>query len=314
VVDFRARRFLDKLSMTKEENQKMATPKQLAANRRNAQKSTGPKTTTGKSVAKLNALKHGILAGDVVVTGRFFEEDANAYNRLRRELWESLAPVGVAEEILVDRIAVCAWRFRRALKAEQGEILLSTDVKTLSRMQTRHTMGELAVKHGLTGAMMTTAGTAHILQMLTRLRQQVQADGELTDAALQEAIAEVAGPDVPLMRELARLRTLLGNKPNGIEATEWKARQCRHVVEYLDQQCRKFDSVREDLAEDESEETQARLTAATLPSPEILDKILRYETTLERQLYRAMNQLERLQRRRQGEDIPAPMTMDIGPR
>jgi hypothetical protein len=50
---------------------------------------------------------------------------------------------------------------------------------------------------------------------------------------------------------------------------------------------------------------------ALLPSPEVLDKILRYEAALERQLYRAMNQLERLQRRRQGENIPAPLTMEI---
>ena len=58
----------------------------------------------------------------------------------------------------------------------------------------------------------------------------------------------------------------------------------------------------------------ARQAADVLPSAETLDKILRYETTLERQLYRAMNQLERLQRRRNGENIPAPLTMEIGAR
>ena len=37
-----------------------ATSRKLAANRRNAQRSTGPKTAAGKSIAKLNALKHGL--------------------------------------------------------------------------------------------------------------------------------------------------------------------------------------------------------------------------------------------------------------
>jgi hypothetical protein len=46
----------------------------------------------------------------------------------------------------------------------------------------------------------------------------------------------------------------------------------------------------------------------------VLDKILRYEATVERQLYRAMNQLERLQRRRNGEQVPPPLTMDVSRR
>ena len=41
-----------------------------------------------------------------------------------------------------------------------------------------------------------------------------------------------------------------------------------------------------------------------------LDKIIRYEAALDRQLYKAINQLERLQRRRKGEDLPAPIVLD----
>ena len=48
-----------------------------------------------------------------------------------------------------------------------------------------------------------------------------------------------------------------------------------------------------------------------LPSAEVLDKILKYETALDRQLYRAMNQLERLQRRREGDKVSAPLMMDV---
>jgi hypothetical protein len=41
---------------------------------------------------------------------------------------------------------------------------------------------------------------------------------------------------------------------------------------------------------------------------------MRYETMLQRQLHRAMNQLERLQRRRQGEAVPPPLTMEVSGR
>jgi hypothetical protein len=42
---------------------------------------------------------------------------------------------------------------------------------------------------------------------------------------------------------------------------------------------------------------------------EAIDKIMRYETKLERQMYRAMAQLERLQRRRLSEVVPPPLSM-----
>jgi hypothetical protein len=37
----------------------MTSPKQAAANRRNAERSTGPRTVAGKAIARLNSLKHG---------------------------------------------------------------------------------------------------------------------------------------------------------------------------------------------------------------------------------------------------------------
>ncbi len=61
----------------------------------------------------------------------------------------------------------------------------------------------------------------------------------------------------------------------------------------------------------EAREAQARRDASFLPSPGALDKIWRYETMLERQFYRAMNQLERLQRARRGEVVPPPLMMEI---
>ena len=47
----------------------MTSDKQADANRRNARKSTGPKTPEGKAAVRLNALKHGLLANDVLLPG-----------------------------------------------------------------------------------------------------------------------------------------------------------------------------------------------------------------------------------------------------
>jgi hypothetical protein len=70
--------------------------KQIAANRRNAQKSTGPQTPAGRAVSKMNALKHGILSKEVVVRGRCIKEDDREFAALNQQLWEDLNPVGLA--------------------------------------------------------------------------------------------------------------------------------------------------------------------------------------------------------------------------
>jgi len=48
-----------------------------------------------------------------------------------------------------------------------------------------------------------------------------------------------------------------------------------------------------------------------LPKKETLVRILRYETAVERQLYRALNELIRLQTARQGGKTPPPLALDI---
>ena len=65
---------------------------------------------------------------------------------------------------------------------------------------------------------------------------------------------------------------------------------------------------RENLAVD------AEARSFSLPTAEATDKLLRYEAHLDRQLYRAMDQLERLQRQRRGENVPPPLNVNLGRR
>ena len=58
-------------------------------------------------------------------------------------------------------------------------------------------------------------------------------------------------------------------------------------------------------------EASARFACLQLPSAEATENMLRYETTIRRQLERAIDQLERLQRLRKGESIPAPLSINL---
>ena len=70
---------------------------------------TGPRTPTGKQRSKINALKHGIFAEAVILEGESRED----FELLHGELADTLQPVGTLEQILVEKLAVTSWRYRR---------------------------------------------------------------------------------------------------------------------------------------------------------------------------------------------------------
>ncbi len=92
--------------------------RRLAANRRNATLSTGPRTIRGKARAALNAYKHGVLARGLVIPRIEGKAAARQFNTMLKALIADLCPVGALERLMVQEIAVCTWRLRRILKYE----------------------------------------------------------------------------------------------------------------------------------------------------------------------------------------------------
>ena len=90
------------------------------SNRKNALKSTGPKSTVGKATSAKNRLSHGVLSSHLILPNENREE----YNALLAELQQELMPQGVMEMALVERIAISLWRQRRLVRAESSEIEL----------------------------------------------------------------------------------------------------------------------------------------------------------------------------------------------
>ena len=94
----------------------MLSEKQLAANRANAQKSTGPKTEEGKRRSSLNAARHG-LTGQVVVLPA---EDMEAFNQFTSGIVASLEPANHLERQLAHSYASFQWRINRAAAIEDN--------------------------------------------------------------------------------------------------------------------------------------------------------------------------------------------------
>src|SRR5215203_1187697 len=94
----------------------MTSEKQIRANRRNALKSTGPKTPEGKATVRLNARTHGLRSQEILLPG----EDEDALKGLNENLRAELQPVGELENLLVDGIVAAHWRLRRLRRVEAG--------------------------------------------------------------------------------------------------------------------------------------------------------------------------------------------------
>jgi len=108
----------------------MVSECKMLANRRNALRSTGPRSEAGKEKVGLNAFQHGIYAERMLLPGESQEE----LNFFRERMWEYLRPAGPVEELLAERLVAAAWRLRRLLRIET-EMLLEDMEKAVKRWQ-----------------------------------------------------------------------------------------------------------------------------------------------------------------------------------
>jgi len=96
----------------------MASAQKIEANRRNGQKSSGPKSDEGKSRSRLNALKHGMRANLLVLPG----EDAEGCQG-RVDAWtDSLKPRNEAEQYLAERAARITLQLDRIERAHVARL------------------------------------------------------------------------------------------------------------------------------------------------------------------------------------------------
>ena len=101
----------------------MTTNAQIKANRKNAKKSTDPRTEEGKSRVAKNALKHGLLARDTVLPG----EDPADFDKQLSALEADIQPANSLEFELVRQIADAQWRMRRLTRLETGFLAAALD-------------------------------------------------------------------------------------------------------------------------------------------------------------------------------------------
>jgi len=96
----------------------MTTEAQNHANRLNSQKSTGPRTSEGKTAISQNAVKHGLSARQTVINS----ESQADFDLYRDRMLGELAPVSPMESMLAERIVSLSWRLKRTGRIQNQTI------------------------------------------------------------------------------------------------------------------------------------------------------------------------------------------------
>jgi hypothetical protein len=83
----------------------LATQKQIEANTKTSQKSTGPRIEEGKAKSCLNQLSHGLTSSVNIVPG----EEPEEFKALLFDLCTEYQPANPTEQILVETMTMHQW-------------------------------------------------------------------------------------------------------------------------------------------------------------------------------------------------------------
>jgi len=293
--------------------------KQIDANRRNALHSTGPTTPEGKEASRCNALKHGLRAKEMIIPG---QEDPAEFEAILTELYEEWEAEGHTERHLVQQIGRAEWRLSRAIRAELGEIrtqmpsstpnfndaekqieeAAKLSPHTLQKILAESTLGILCLRKAVENALdeLESEGTVSeetCLHLGRLFGDQRDSPATILNTLFFEEMPEGEEDDLDTDRE-----------PTADKAgPDEKAAARKHlemVLKDLDRRAR-------NVHKHERTNLEIARQRLSIPQSLALERILRYETAIKREMRRDIDQLERLQRRRRGEPLPPTVNVNV---
>jgi len=235
-----------------------------------------------------------------VITRGDYQEDGEEYGRLLDELTEQFQPEGIAEALEVQKIALAYWRKVRAVRYEHGAIRTRTGTMRAREERKRREVVDkaLAFPWRLES---TAGGFEYLIESLENIKQQVldgQVPRESIDWLIEHFPKEFYLPDDVEINEAAEN-----------EAEEDEAEEIVGPPEYLHElairiprELHRLYPLRKAAAQTEELQLESKILAAAIPTGVVVDKLVRYETSIERELDRALERLERMQKRRRVND------------
>jgi hypothetical protein len=267
--------------------------------------STGPRTELGKERSSQNAVKHGIFSKALLLKG----ESRAEFESLHTDLWEALRPEGRLEELLVDKLASISWRYRRFLLAEAGEIRKQFQELDKQRVEQEDRIADsLYDEDHLILNIQDPDVLKRCLELLAELRRGIQTTGfqQERDTAILE---KIYGAGTYSRSRLQHEYTVWFDTARASEEERVREgyatpEQCKqNVLDEIRDEIRRLKNRHKKIASLDSQQNEIELLRRNVPESAWLDRVLRYEASLERAFDRALAQLERLQRQRLGQPV-----------
>jgi len=282
-------------------------------------KGTGPRTAQGKERSKFNALKNGLFSKAVLLKGESRAEYLSLLNGLRDD-WR---PEGTLEAVLVENLATILWRKRRLLQAENAEVSERMEYAKLEFVERQHAeawdLKRAAVESG--GLLKYTLNrfvVREAKEIVQIFRVEFVIRGFSTDPGLLRKLYGVNLDDqqrrspygLRLVFELyAAMCVELAKEDGDDKSDETKCKQM--MVAALDIEIERLTELEKFLETSDTQRIEYKLPAAIIPGQEASERLLRYETHLSREIDRILNQLERLQRIRNGQPVPPMLNVKL---
>jgi hypothetical protein len=272
---------------------------------------TGPRTIAGKRRSRRNALKLGIFSKQLILEG----ERRADFEKLHRGLREYWQPQGMMEDVNVYDLAVLYLRAHRIIPAENAMIARSPLFVGVDRPNSNLPRPYLlrgALKDGsdaLSAKMVLLEAAA---EQLIKLSKNIVARG-FDFAENIRAIAAIYGsfdPHSPsdFCGDFFELM-IQGKKCEKDHDASSEQELRKLATQLITNEIRRLSKL---SAKNELDETIWDSHSSLLPAQADLDKIIRYESHLSREIERKINLLQQLQRARRGYPPSPTIKVDVG--
>ena len=285
-----------------------------------AGKHGGPRTDIGKERSRLNALKHGIFSKLVLVKG----ESKSQFDALLQGLRHDFQPVGTMEEILVEKLATILFRYRRFLQAENGEVMQNIhwlEAKRIERSErAEDSKNEREVRRGLWDPVGLISDidkpgcVEKCIDWLGAVKEDLEATGFEGDflwpilgrvyGARQKDVHKNDHLDLCINCFKAYRASDEDRKKRGFESKEDCIHKCIDATEKEIRRLEGFPRFPKRPTAAQLELRRRESYQCVVPGVDALDRLLRYEASLDRAFDRTLNQLQRIQLLRGARVVP----------